>query len=127
MKIHIYLYYNDIYGHALTSEPLPRGHEIYNFGRPFLGHHYYIISLSDLCLGAEKKIFKEIMHFHYMTYKATPSIRTPAPGVMKFTIFGRPFLGHHYYTLSLSDLCLGFFSLYDLSGHTLAHKPLALG
>ena len=32
----------------------------------------YILSLSDLCLGIKKKIFKEIMHFHYMTYKATP-------------------------------------------------------
>ena len=49
-----------------------RGHEIYNFGRPFLGHHYYIFGLSDLCLRVKKKIFKEIMHFHYMTYMATP-------------------------------------------------------
>ena len=50
----------------------PGGHEIYNFGRPFLCHHNYILSLSDLCLGVEKKIFKEIMHFHNMTYMATP-------------------------------------------------------
>ena len=30
-------------GLALVQEPLSRlsGHEIYNFGRPFLGHHYY--------------------------------------------------------------------------------------
>ena len=35
-----------------------------------------------------------------------PSARTPTPGVIKFTIFGRLFLGHHYYTLSLFDLCL---------------------
>ena len=34
-------------------------------------HHYYILSLSDLCTGV-KKIFKEIMHFHYMTYMTTP-------------------------------------------------------
>ena len=46
----------------------PGGHESYNFGKPFLGHHYYIhTSLSDLCLGVKKKNFKEIMHFHYMT------------------------------------------------------------
>ena len=44
----------------------PWGHEIKNFGRPFLGHHYYILSLYDLCLVEEKKIFKEIMHFPYM-------------------------------------------------------------
>ena len=62
----------DLYGQAPAQEPLPRGHEIYNFGRPSLGHHYYILGLSDLCLGVEKKIFKEIMHFYCMTYMATP-------------------------------------------------------
>ena len=36
----------DLYGHALAQEPLP--------------------------LEVEKKIFKEIMHFHNMTYMATP-------------------------------------------------------
>ena len=54
----------------LHKNPCPRGHEIYNFGRPFLGHHYYILGLSDLCQRAEKKIFKEIMQFNYMTYLA---------------------------------------------------------
>ena len=49
----------DLYGHALAQEPLPRGHEIYNFGRPFLCHYNYILSLSDLCLGVEKKILKK--------------------------------------------------------------------
>ena len=46
------------------KNPYPGGHEVYNFGRLFLGHHYYKLGLSDLCLGVEKKIFKEIMHFH---------------------------------------------------------------
>ena len=47
--------------------------------------------------------------------------------------FGRPFLDLHYYTLSLSCLCLGVekknaFSLYDLYGHTLiAQEPLPQG
>ena len=38
----------------------PRGHDIYNY-RLFLGHHNYKItcSLSDLCMGVEKKIFQE--------------------------------------------------------------------
>ena len=62
----------DLYDHSLTSEPLSRGNEIYNFGRPFLGHHYLILSLSDLLMGEEKKIFKEILHFHYLTCMATP-------------------------------------------------------
>ena len=34
--------------------------------------HNYNLSLSNLCLEVEKKIFKEIMHFYYMTYIATP-------------------------------------------------------
>ena len=55
---------------ALTSESQPRGHEIYNLGRPFLSHHYYILSLSDLCMGVKKIFFKETMRFHYITYMA---------------------------------------------------------
>ena len=74
----------------LHKNPCPRGHEIYNFGRPFLGHHYYILGLSDLCLGVETKIFKEIMYFHYITIWPRPCTRTPAPGVMKFTILVDP-------------------------------------
>ena len=63
---------DDLYDHPPAQELLPRGREIYNLGGPFLGHHYYILCLFNLCLGVEKKIFKEIMHFHYMTYMATP-------------------------------------------------------
>ena len=40
------------------------GHEICNFSRPFLCHHYYILSLSDLCPGVEKMIFREIYKFY---------------------------------------------------------------
>ena len=59
----------------------PGGHEIYNLGRPFFGHHYYLLSLSDLCLGVKKKIFKGIMHFHYITLIwPCPSKRNPYPG-----------------------------------------------
>ena len=54
----------------LHKNPYPGGNQIYNFGSQFLGHHYYLSSLSDLYLGVEK-VFKEIMHFHYMTYMAT--------------------------------------------------------
>ena len=42
----------------------------FNFDIPSLDH-YYMHSLSKIVLGVEK-IFKEIMHFHYMTYVATP-------------------------------------------------------
>ena len=63
----------------LTSKP-HAALGVMNFGRPFLGHHNIILSLSDLCLGVEKKIFKEIMHFHYryiLLIWPRPSIRTP--------------------------------------------------
>ena len=82
------------YGHAVAQDPLPRGSWNYlcrlddlrlNICRPFFGHRFYISRLSVLSLGVEK-IFNEIIHFHYITYIAMPSIRTPAPGVMKFTI-----------------------------------------
>ena len=63
----------------ILQEPLPRGHENYNFLRPFIGHHYNIYSLSDLCLVVNKKILKEIMHFHYMTYMAKPILQEPLP------------------------------------------------
>lgn len=33
---------------------------------------------------------KEIIHFNYMTYMATYHHKIPTPGVMKFTIFGKP-------------------------------------
>ena len=85
----------DLYGHAPAREPLPRGLYVYNFGRSFFGHHNYtlILSLSVLCLAVEKKAFKEIMNFHYMTYMATPLQKNPKGH--EIYKFGRPFLGHH--------------------------------
>ena len=47
----------------MHKNPSPGGHEIYHVGRHFLSHHYYILSLPDLCLGVEK-ILKEIMLFN---------------------------------------------------------------
>ena len=42
-----------------------------------VNHNYtHILSLSYLCSGTEKKILREIMHFHFMTYTST---RTTAP------------------------------------------------
>ena len=114
----------------------PGGHEIYNFGRPFLGHYYYILSLFDLCLGVEK-IFTEIMYFHYVTYMATPQRKNPCPGGHEIYNFGRPFLSNHYVIFSLSELCLevekkifkrnNAVSLYNMYGHALAYEPLFQG
>ena len=77
--------YNDLY-------------EIYNFGTPFLCHHYYTLSLFDLCLGVEKKIVKEIMQFHYMTYMTMLLHKNRCPRGHEIYNFDRPFLGHYLHT-----------------------------
>ena len=53
------------------KNPCFRGNEIYNFGRTFLRQHYYKLSLSDQCLGIEKKIFKDIHQFYTFYPKIT--------------------------------------------------------
>ena len=90
------------------KNPCPGGHEIYNFGSPFLCLHNYILSLSEQCLGEQRKRFlKQIMHFHYMNFMVTHVHKNPCPRGHEIYNFGRPFLGHHYYILRLSDQCLG--------------------
>ena len=80
----------------ILKEPLPRGcHKIYNFVRPFLGHHYYILSLSDLCIGGKKKIFKRNNAFALYDLPGIwphPCARTPASEVIKFVILLDPSL-----------------------------------
>ena len=68
----LHFHYMTYMAMPLHKNPCPRGHEIYNYDRPFLSHHYYILALSHLCLGIEKKIVKEIMQFHNMRYMAMP-------------------------------------------------------
>lgn len=41
----------------------PGCHENYTFGRPFIDHQYFAISLSDLCLGIEKDVLKRNNEF----------------------------------------------------------------
>ena len=72
---------------ATPLHPYPRGHEIYNFGTPFLVHHFYTLGLSDLSQGVEKKIFKDNKCIlTILLIWPRPLTRTSAPGVMKFTI-----------------------------------------
>ena len=57
-----------------AQNPFPGGHKIYNFGKPFLGFHYNILSLSDLFLGEKKKILKRNNTFSlYEIYAYAPS------------------------------------------------------
>ena len=43
-----------VWPRPITRNPAP-GLKIYNFGGAFLGHHFYIFSLSDICLKIEEK------------------------------------------------------------------------
>ena len=52
----------------------PRGHESYNFGRPFFGYHFCELNLSDVGLGVEKKIFFKEIHQFYTLYPRITSI-----------------------------------------------------
>ena len=85
--------------------PCPRGHGIYNFARPFLDDHYCIPSLSDQCLGVEKKIFLNNHAFSLYDLYGPVLAQDPCPEDNKIYNIGGPFLGHHYCILSLSDLC----------------------
>ena len=67
----------------------------------------YILTLSVLCLNEKKKIFKEIVHFHCITYMATPQHKNLCHKGHKIYNFGKPFIGHHNNIFSLSVLCLG--------------------
>ena len=51
------------------KNPYHGGSEIFNFGKLFLGHSYYSLGLSDLCMGM--KIFIEKMYLSYITSMAT--------------------------------------------------------
>ena len=63
----------------------PRGHEIYNFGRPCFGHHHF--KLSDPCPGVEKNTFKEIRK----SYKFYPKIKSPWGGGHDICNFVSPY------------------------------------
>ena len=129
----MHIWYSDSHGHALAYELQPQGREIKNCYRPFtiglnifywiflylllighkfsnlfrpLPHYSYILSLSDQCLGVEKKIFLKNAYSIYNVYGHTPE-KEPCPRSHDFDNSGRPFLGYHYFILSLFDLCLG--------------------
>ena len=64
------------------TNPCPEGHEIYNLGGPFLGHHYYTLRLYEPCPEVEKNIFKKSINFTLFTPKSPPL----CVGAMSFTI-----------------------------------------
>ena len=54
------------------KNPWPVGHDIYNFSRPFLSQHDYIPSLSDQCMGVEKKTLKNTSILHFLSPNYLP-------------------------------------------------------
>ena len=70
---------DDLYSHTPAHKPLPWGLNNCNFGRLFLGHHQYILSLTEPCHG-ETNFTK--YNFKLFTPKSPP----PGMGVMKYTI-----------------------------------------
>ena len=74
----------------ITRTPAPGGQTIYSFGRPFLCHYYYTLSLSDLCIW-EENILREIMPYYYMTCMAIAYHKNPCLGGHEIHYFGRPF------------------------------------
>ena len=71
----MYFHYSYLYGHARAQDPCPEGRKIYYFGRPFLGHRYYILNLSDQCPGVEKML-------PFIKNLRDPGLRTWGGGVM---------------------------------------------
>ena len=70
--------------HEFTPDHRAQDHV--NPCRPPDLYHYFALSLSDSWLRVEKKIFQEIIQFHYDICGTRPSTRTPAPVIMKFTV-----------------------------------------
>ena len=120
---------SDLFGHALEQEslPCPGGHEIYNFGGHFLGHHYYNLNLPDLCMGVEKKISKGIMYSQYITYMATSQQKNPCARGMKFTILVDLSLVIITITLSLYGPCTGVAKKIFLRNTSILYQFLYLG
>ena len=115
---------NDLYGHTLTQEPLPRG------SLPLKDLSLVIITMYLVCLNHAKDQ-RRIMHFYLMTYMATPQHKIPSLGVMKFTIL----VDHYLVIMTIYYVCLIFawgdgrrflnnaFLLNDLYGHAPAQEP----
>lgn len=74
------------------KKPCVRGLEMSDLCRFFLGIITTDLSLSDLCLGIEKNMFKEINAFYYVTYMITLYYMKPYPKVIQFTILVDRFL-----------------------------------
>lgn len=91
-------------GHLSTNPP---PNASCDFGIQYLAHHYYTLSVNDLCPRVE--ILKEKMYFTIFLVWPSPSTRNTAPGgyeIWNLHNFGRPSLGHHYITTCIYVICM---------------------
>ena len=49
------------------KNPSPGSHELYNFGRPFIGHYYILFSLSDPCPKVKKLFLRNTSILHFLS------------------------------------------------------------
>ena len=49
-----------LYDYTLAKNFFPWGHDIHHLIMVFLGHHCFILRMSDLCSAEEKRISDEI-------------------------------------------------------------------
>ena len=120
----MHIHYNDSLATPKHKNTSPRSHEIYKFGRPFLGCHYYmpVLNLSDPFPSVDVKKSRNIAFSLYC-----PSTRTACPWGHEICNFGRFFLGHHYCTISFSELCLGVKKLiFKENIHLYFHAPASV-
>ena len=54
-----------------TSIPVLGRYELFNFGKPFMGHHNYII-IFVVCPGVEKKILKNHQFHTFQPHSISP-------------------------------------------------------
>ena len=102
-KIHMKISFSlcDQQGHGSAQEACPQVMQFYNFGRPTLAHHFYILILPFyICSTGGKGLFNTLC-----IYRICPCTRPPAKRSL-INIFNRPFLCHHYYILNVSDIYL---------------------
>ena len=91
----------------LHKNPGPEGLQINNFGRPSLDRHNYTLSLADLCLGVEKKIFKRNNAFTVYDLWPCPSRITSCPGGHEIWVDSSLVIITIHYIYSLSEPCPG--------------------
>ena len=118
------------------ESPCSEGYEIHNFGKPFLGHHYY--SFNFLIFAQEEKrffLYKKYIFLLFDKYGHVIAQKT-LPKNHKIYNFGKFLLSLFYFLINLSDLGSGIekeflrkkngFSIYvyDQESHALAPETL---